>query len=257
MIPENAYGHARRLDWIRSHLLPGDTVAEVGCGTGAMITIPLARLGVRVRGLDTDAASVAFGRDLLRKAKLDPDILRLGELGSLGCSPDVIVLSEVLEHIPAPESAAFLGGLRQALRPGGRLLVTVPNGWGWFELESFLWFRLGLGPLLERLRVADAIRALKKQLVGPAIEGHYHMTPSTLSASPHVRRFTLRSIRRELERAGFRVVEARGSVLFAGPFSNLLFTGLRPAMALNLRLGRLLGPLAANYFLACRTAEPP
>lgn len=256
MIPENAYGHARRLEWILSQLRPGDTVAEIGCGTGSMISIPLARLGVRVRGLDTDGASVAFGRDLLREANLDPDILRQGDLESLGCSPDVIILSEVLEHIPAPGSAAFLGRLRQALRPGGRLLVTVPNGWGWFELESFLWFRVGLGPLLERLRIAEAILALKKRLVGPGIVAHYHLTPSTLSASPHVRRFTLRSIRRELERSGFRVVDSGGSVLFAGPFSNLLITGLKPAMALNVRLGRLLGPLAANFLLVCRTAEP-
>jgi len=256
MIPENAYGHARRLAWIRSQLQPGDAVTELGCGTGSMITIPLARAGVTITGFDTDGASVAFGRELLRSAGLDPGILRTGGVKSLDSPADVIVLSEVLEHVPAREADAFLAGVRRALRPGGLLLVTVPNGWGWFELESWLWFRLGLGRLLERLRVADAIRAAKRRLVGPGIDAHYHLTPSTLSPSPHVRRFTLRSVRRQLEQAGFRVVRAEGSALFSGPFSNLLFTGLGPVMALNLWLGSRLRPLAANFLLTCRAAGP-
>lgn len=255
MIPENIYGHARRLEWIRSYLKPGDTVVELGCGTGSMITIPLALAGVAITGLDTDTASVEFGRGLLRNAGLAPETLRADGVGSLDFSPDVIVLSEVLEHVPAPEAAVLLSGLRQVLRPGGLLLVTVPNGWGWFELESWLWFRLGLGPLVERLRLADAIRAAKRRLAGPRIEEHYHFMPSTLSPSPHVRRFTLGRVRKELERAGFRVLEAEGSVLFSGPFSNLLFTGLTPVMSLNLRLGRLLRPLAAGFLLACRAQE--
>jgi len=256
MIPENAYGHARRLAWIRSHLQPGDAVAEFGCGTGSMITIPLARAGVRVTGVDADAASVAFGRELLQAAGLDPGTVRVGGVEGLRAPLDVVILSEVLEHVPPRESGELLAALRRALRPGGLLLVTVPNGWGWFELESFLWFRLGLGGLLERLRVDDAVLALKKRLAGPGIEKHYHLTPSTLAASPHVRRFTLRSARRELEAAGFGVVESTGSVLFAGPFSNLLFTGLGPVMGLNLWLGSVLRPAAANFYLACRSGGP-
>jgi len=73
-VRENVYGHAKRLDWILAHLRPGDTVLDVGCGTGAMITIPLARRGVRVTGRDTDRASVTLGQGLARDAGLDPAI---------------------------------------------------------------------------------------------------------------------------------------------------------------------------------------
>jgi hypothetical protein len=62
----------------------------------------------------------------------------------------------------------------------------------------------------------------------------------------------LSSIRRRLERAGFDVTEARGSVAFSGPFSNLLFAGVERVLEANGRWGDRLGRLAAGYFLACR-----
>ena len=54
-------------------------------------------------------------------------------------------MSEVLEHLHDDELDALLGEVRSRLAPGGRLLVTVPNGYGWFEMEHFFWWRLGWG----------------------------------------------------------------------------------------------------------------
>jgi hypothetical protein len=62
----------------------------------------------------------------------------------------------------------------------------------------------------------------------------------------------MRSIRGLLERHGFDVIEARGSVLVCGPFSNLAFTGLPSVMALNRRLGTRFPRLAAGFYLAAK-----
>jgi SAM-dependent methyltransferase len=45
---------------------------------------------------------------------------------------DVVLCTEVLEHVPEP--AAALGEMARLLRPGGRLLVTAPLGSGLHQL---------------------------------------------------------------------------------------------------------------------------
>jgi SAM-dependent methyltransferase len=255
LIKENVYGHGKRLEWILSHLRRSDATLEFGCGTGMMITIPLALMGYSVSGMDADADSIAFGKARCQEAGVDPGILRVGNLPGEVPASDVIIVSEVLEHVSDGELDALLPGLGKALNEGGTLLVTVPNGYGWFELESFLWYRAGLGKAVEFLRADRAIRKLKRILLGRGVDAHYHDTPSTLSSSPHIQRFTLRSIRRLLERHGFEVVDVHGSVMFSGPFSNLLFTGVNTVMALNSYLGGHLSAAAASFYLACRQSR--
>ena len=149
-IPENVYGSRKRIEWIRTHVGRSDVVLEVGCGTGYMICRPLARLGYHVHGIDIDAASVEHGQALLREEGLDPSILaaRAAVRGRPRARrPDRVGGARA----PARrELAGLLAEMRERLPPGGTLLVTVPNGYGWFELEQFLWWRAGLGRLLFR-----------------------------------------------------------------------------------------------------------
>jgi 2-polyprenyl-3-methyl-5-hydroxy-6-metoxy-1,4-benzoquinol methylase len=179
LIPENIYGHGKRFEWILSRVRKSDNILEFGCGTGAMIAIPLARMGYAVSGVDADGNSIAYGRDRCREAGVDPEILRAGGVPDVGPKSDVIIASEVLEHIPTGELPGLLAVLRNSLREGGTLLVTVPNGYGWFELESFLWYRVGLGKAVEFLRVDRAVRRLKRILLGKGVDAHYHDTLST------------------------------------------------------------------------------
>jgi 2-polyprenyl-3-methyl-5-hydroxy-6-metoxy-1,4-benzoquinol methylase len=246
---ENAYGHRKRLGWILARVRRRDRIIEFGCGTGVMIALPLARLGHAVLGVDTDRASIEAGRALFAKHGLSGGRLDVVDLSAVPWRPDVVIASEVLEHLPDRELEAVLRAIRGKLGPGGRLLVTVPNGYGWFEFEHFLWFRSGLGRLLERLGVDRRIRSLKSKLCGWVPGDEF---PASLSTSPHVQRFTHRSIRRRLAEAGFEVTAITGSVLFAGPFSNLLFTGVRPVMRLNCALGTWLPRIAAGFYVACR-----
>ena len=248
IIKENIYGHKKRLKWIISHIHKYESIVEVGCGTGYMISLRLAQRGFNILGVDIDERSIDFGRRLFAQDGFDMNILKPIDISELDVVADVIIASEVLEHIPDEYIADFMDKVANRLCPGGKFLVTVPNGYGWFELESLLWFKCNIGSILQYLQVTRVISIIKRFLLGPDIEAP---CPSTLSDSPHVQHFTYTSIKALLRRHGFEV-ESTGSVLFAGPFSNLLFTGIKPIMMLNCILGKAFPRIAAGFYVACR-----
>lgn len=249
IIKENIYGHKKRLKWIISHIHKYESIVEVGCGTGYMISLRLAQEGFNILGVDIDERSIDFGQSLFEQEGFDMNILKSIDISELDIVADVIIASEVLEHIPDEHIADFMDKVANRLRPGGKFLVTVPNGYGWFELESFLWFKCKTGSILQYLQVTRVISIIKRFLLGLDIEAPY---PSTLSDSPHVQHFTYASIKALLRRHGFEVIDSTGSVLFAGPFSNLLFTGIKPIMMLNCILGKAFPRIAAGFYIACR-----
>jgi 2-polyprenyl-3-methyl-5-hydroxy-6-metoxy-1,4-benzoquinol methylase len=106
------------------------TIADLGCGSGHL----LKRLGslmpeARRYGLDIEPTAL----DLARQQDSGAEFF----LTDLQASPpavpeaiqgktDVVICSEVLEHLAAPEHLIALAhGL---LRPEGRLVITVPSG---------------------------------------------------------------------------------------------------------------------------------
>lgn len=251
---ENVYGSIKRLDWIRGHLRPGDRIVDLGCGTGYMITYPLLAAGHDVTGVDLDVESVRYGRGILREAGLDPERLRDERLESLDGEFDVAIVSEVLEHQTDDELDGLLAAIASKLRPGGTLLVTVPNGYGWFELESALWYRARIGALLRRLNLLKLAGLILHRLTGGYVDAAH---PSSLDSSPHVQRFTRASVSARLSRAGFEVTRVDATVLFAGPFSATFLTGLGAAMRINASLGSRFPARASGFLVSARLPPRP
>jgi SAM-dependent methyltransferase len=113
---------------IRTQVSPREhaRILEVGCGTGSNLTL-LKRFGA-VDAIEPDdgaraLASVRGGIEV--KGGLLPDGVKLDD-GAY----DMIAMLDVLEHIP--DDHAALKALRSKLRPGGKLLLTVPAmPWLW------------------------------------------------------------------------------------------------------------------------------
>jgi len=252
LIKENTYGHKARLDWIEKHLSKQDKILELGCGTGYMITMQLLIASYNVIGIDQDESSIEFGKDLLKKYNLPNTILKAIDVVYLEEKFDKIIASEVLEHLPDQELYNMICKLKDKLKDDGLLMITVPNGYGWFELESFLWFKLRLGKAIEKLRISGLIVKVKHKLIGD-YQDAAHI--STLSASPHIQRFTYTSIRHKLNQHNLIVTEHLGTVMFAGPFSNLLLTGFPRLMRLNIWLGRCCPRLSSGFMIACTSQK--
>ena len=104
----------------------GARILEIGCGTGHNFGM-LGSFGhVDAIEIDEGAREVAQGR--LGRPILTAPLPSLD--GIADASYDIIALLDVLEHIG--EDEASLASIRKKLKPGGRLLLTVPaNPWMW------------------------------------------------------------------------------------------------------------------------------
>ncbi|MFQ5814676.1 MAG: class I SAM-dependent methyltransferase, partial [Anaerolineae bacterium] len=157
---------------------------DAGCGRGS-VTVPLAFLGYRMVGIDIFSSVVERARQNGTKVRDEAHpspVFLLGDAESLPFCPgsfDFAICSEILEHLHSPERA--LGEVFAALKRGGWLIVTVPNGYGLHDL------------LFHHLR--DLVARMLPRL------------PSSESVGGHVQAFTVGKIRRLVEEAGFRVVK--------------------------------------------------
>lgn len=103
-------------------------IVDVGCGQGALLDALLAQ-GFSCQGVDASEVSVGNVEARFRA--------RPGFLGALTGSVDRLPLPEaeagaaflveVVEHLDRSTLERALGELHRVLRPGGHLLVTVPN----------------------------------------------------------------------------------------------------------------------------------
>lgn len=106
----------------------GASVLDLGCGTGELLASMKDRQWVRT-GLDISASGIEIGR------RTHPDITFIeadatGDLSGYIApgSFDVVVSTETLEHVTLPR--LFLKNAHTALKPGGRLVLSVPyNGY--------------------------------------------------------------------------------------------------------------------------------
>jgi len=253
LIPENIYGSSKRLEWFVSHLSPKDSILELGCGTGFMICLPLFKLGYNAQGLDLDTQSIEYGQNIFKEEGLDPTRLHVMDLKDMNEKFDAIIASEILEHLETNELSQTLKIIYDKLNPGGKLLVTVPNGFGWFEMDAFIWNKLSLQTIFEKTGLTEVIYQFKKFFLKERINHPPH--PSTLSNSPHRQRFSLKGIIKLLKQNHFEVEDTTGSVLLSGPLMNVFFHGVSPFIRANCALGTAFPHGASSFFIACKASQ--
>jgi len=117
----------RRLRRIAARARAG-TLLDVGAATGAFL-VEARRSGFVVRGVEPSPAA-----ERARARGLDVFQGPVEAAALPAASIDVVTAFDVLEHLTDP--VATLVVLRRALRPGGVLVVTVPDFGGWWARGS-------------------------------------------------------------------------------------------------------------------------
>lgn len=166
--PNNA--HAFSLDLIGRN----KDVLELGCAAGH-VTRALVEQGCSVVGIEYDAhaaeTAAEFADDVVVTSLLEPGAVTKAVAGR---EFDVIYAGDVLEHLLDP--VGVLAECRQALRPGGSAVISLPN-----------------------VAHVDVKLAL--------MSGRFEYREYGLLDRTHLRFFTRESISQLVEDAGFHLVE--------------------------------------------------
>ena len=108
------------------------SVLDVGGGTGAFLDLAQPQ-GLTTHAVELNAqaaeACAAKGHRTLRKRLEDIS------LTDLAGGVDMLTLFQVVEHVPDPR--AFLGAAARLVRPGGLIVVAVPNNAGQHKLLPY------------------------------------------------------------------------------------------------------------------------
>lgn len=155
---------------LREVATPTDACLDVGCGDGRTSGPWLTQHATSYLGLDVSETALAQARELGLHVQHIEDA---GRLPVEDESFDVAVCLEVFEHLFEPEQAAR--EIHRALRPGGRLLVTVPNIAHWrprLELAAFArWNPYGTPEAAHRPWADPHIRFFTPRTLGRMLSG--------------------------------------------------------------------------------------
>lgn len=156
------FGQKRRFELIQRYTkLEGARILDVGCGLGLYVH-EFRAYSMDVWGVDVDPEKVAEASRVLPNIGLAP----AEKLPFADNSFDVLLSHEVLEHVE-DDRQAVLEAYR-VLKPGGRLVIFVPNRWYAFETHGVFWrgkYHYGNIPLVNylpdlwRARLCPHVRA--------------------------------------------------------------------------------------------------
>jgi ubiquinone/menaquinone biosynthesis C-methylase UbiE len=111
-----------------AHLEPGESVLDVGCGTGTLAIVSKRRVGPTgtVHGIDASPAMIARAREKATKAGVEV-FFKQGVVEALPFPDahfDVILSTLMLHHLPSKLREQCAREVRRVVKPGGRVLVV-------------------------------------------------------------------------------------------------------------------------------------
>jgi len=173
-------------DRFKGMLKGGETILDMGCSTGHFIKMIEGKAG-KVYGHDLNVKEVAYCKNELGLDVSDKPLEERFQKGMF----DYITLVFVLEHIGDP--VAFLNYLKTFLKPGGKILIVVPNISdplvSFYDIPEFRSFyyciehlfyynRKSISLLLEKAELSGAVDLVQEYPVTNHLNWVYRRRPS-------------------------------------------------------------------------------
>jgi SAM-dependent methyltransferase len=161
---------ARARNWLHrrsvrelNHLIGSpNRVLDIGCGTGELLSVIRAEGNANIFGVEPSPQAARIARE---ERGLDVRTGTLEQRHLANQSVDTVLLSHVLEHLPSPRRT--IAEIERILKPGGSLIVWVPNArslparlmgryWMGWDVPRHL-YAFGPGSLRAYIEQADLI----------------------------------------------------------------------------------------------------
>jgi 2-polyprenyl-3-methyl-5-hydroxy-6-metoxy-1,4-benzoquinol methylase len=192
-----------------------------------------------VTAVDPHQPSIEHGR------KLTPAIdFHHGVVSDLALRKfDCVIISEVLEHLEAPD--VLLDMALPYLAESGILIITVPNGYGEFELDRRTY----------RALQADKLVAWLWSVF--KCDEYTEIVAASDDESPHIQRFTVSRLREMFARNNLTLIDSRGTSLASGPFILHLLGRFAVFIRLNAAIADYLPlSLVSGWMFCLRVTKP-
>ena len=255
-IQENIYGHKKKMNFIlkavrdysetRSKDFSEIKVLDFGCGNGTAVSYPLANLGAELTGVDFHPGVIKFvnANNRFPNAKFilgnEDSVLKLGE------HFDVIVYSDIIEHLPDAE--AVLKKLGSVHKTGGIIIVSIPNGYGPFEIEKFITKWTGLEFAV--IRAFNLPSKIKKWIFRKQVK-HKGGSLAYNTKSPHRQFFRLKTFHNLLRNTEYVPFKFRKGAFLGAPVSEK-FLGFKKFIEWNVKIADKLSPrLVSTWYFVC------
>ncbi len=180
-----AHRQLRMLESVLARREGAQVILDLGCGDGEA-TAPLPRADHTIVGVDWSMMALRHAKSLglsVIRGGIDAPGLPIADGGA-----DVVILSEVIEHLVDTDSA--IDEIHRVLKPGGTLLLSTPNLAAWFN-RGLLAF--GVQPIFSEVSLRGIYGRPGSQVVG-----HLHM-------------FTKRALTEFLNDRGFHCERVAGA----------------------------------------------
>jgi len=234
-IPETSYAFRNRLRFMSKQIDEHKkiNILDVGCGTGKLITIPIAKMfkHSNIIGIETHKPSIEYAIEHNNNLKnvefknIDIKYINSNKF-------DVVICSEVLEHLKNP--IKMLIQIKRVMKSDGICIITLPNGYGPKENE------MRLLSLLKKIGIYKYIKFLKDIILADYKQKRESHIDTFNDESPHINFFTNKSFNKLIDDAEFYIVKRENRRFLSGPFSSSIIDTSKYLANLNVKLAKIL-----------------
>jgi 2-polyprenyl-3-methyl-5-hydroxy-6-metoxy-1,4-benzoquinol methylase len=212
---ENIYGHTKKLKFFIERIKKYQTsvdhnisVLDFGCGNGQAVAQYLIFYGINYYGVDFHEPSIQFANENFKRSNSFflttlPENMKF----------DIILYSDIIEHLEDPEKLLKNHSSLLSENPGGgggKILGSIPNGYGPFELEKKIFKVTGLDKVYNKLiQIKNREKTLKSSIP-------YN------NDSEHVQFFTKKKFFELLKNCGYEITIFRKGAFIGANYSEKL-----------------------------------